>query len=539
MVTRKTKKTGGNLHCIMAFKKLEDSSSGQMFISFDRPQKTAAARRRDIVDSSDRESTPSEDLESSDSDANDMEPKTEADVTSGPSQSREVWEASFRALTESITSQEQQVVIEAGSDSVAFEEVDAPPPQMQAREQSIDRLSENRNRRSGTFTKREVFDAFELQLPLVTEPALKPPHVSGSASAPDIQVESSSAVCDEFSTDRLKRTGTFTKKWPSLSPVKSDPTLSSDVGTAIEGTSLPDGASWASRTGTFKKKKPSLSPTAQVRTEDEFDGDLSPNVGAATEGAIEDTSLPDGASWASRTGTFKKKKPSLSPTAQVRTEDEFDGDLSPNVGAATESAGSTFEKDSPSRLKRSGTFKKEKPSLSKSELSQAARTQDYLSAELSHAAVEDTDSTVDDHTSCRPIPVLKLQPDYELASDEDVEPNPFVRKGTFTKKKAIKAKAYVKEIYTESDQDDSDLPKLNEPGLDDTLTNESMDLEPDLDDTLTNLTLEPPAIYVSASSDSEDSVEETLILTDDPRPSGTRVKRSGTFTKTKPTLPSW
>ena len=486
VVTRKTKKTGGNLHCIMAFRKLEDSSSGQMFISFDTPKKTAGGWRRDIVDSSDRESTPSEDLESSDSDANDMEPKTEADMALGPSQSREAWEASYRALSESISSQEQQVAIEAGSDSLAFEEVDAPflAAETQAREQSMDRLGENRNRRSGTYTKREVFDPVELQLPVVTEPALQPPHISGSTSAQDMQVKGTSTACDELSTDKLKRTGTFTKKKkPSLSPIKSDPALSSDT-------------------------------------------------------AIEDTSLPDGASWASRTGTFKKKKPSLSPTAWVGTEEEFDGDLSPSDGAATESA----EKDSPSRLKRSGTFKKEKSSLSKSP--QVARPQDYLSAEISHAVVEDTDSaTIADHVSCKPVPLLKLDPDYEFASDEDDGSNPFVRRGTFTKKKAVKAKAYIKEKCIESDKDDRDLPKLDEPGLDDTLTNMGINL----DDTLTNPTLELPTnptlelptISVSASSDSEDSVEETLILTDDHSPRGTRVKRSGTFTKTKPTLPSW
>ena len=501
MLTRKTKKVGGNLHCIMAFKKLGDSASGQMFISFDRPRKTAAARRRDNIESDDHESTPSEDLESSDSDANDVEPKTEANVTSGLRQSREVWKNSFRALAENITSQEQQVVMEADNDTVAFEEVDTllPPPEMQAREESTDRRSENRNRRSGTFTKREAFEEVEIEPLHVIEPAIKPPHSVGSTSAPDILVQGAS---DKFNTDRLKRTGTFTKKRPSLSPTKSDAALSSDVGEAVEDTSSPfeeDRASWANRTGTFTKKKPSLSPTrgdaAHVHT--------------------------------------------------PRREDEVYDDLSPNVGTAIEDTGSTFEEDSPNQLKRSGTFKKKKSSLSptRSGSSQVSRTQDYFSAELSHAAVEDTDSTVvDDHevqASSKPrsgtftvnVPLLRLDLDHEFGSDDD--PNPFVRRGTFTKKKSVIPKSHLREQHTETDQDNC------EPGLDDTLTDMSIDLEPDLDDTATHLTLEPPTISVNSSSDSEDSVEETLVLTDDPSPSGTRVKRSGTFTKTKPSLPSW
>lgn len=358
--TRRTKKVGGNLHCIMAFKKLEEkpqlTSGGGIVLNFSPPQ-PPPEDLASLVD----EAT-SENLDSSDSDyplSQDLN-RESSWATKLQVHSPKVWSA---------------VDIEnINTSQLVVEEVDAPLQTHNLQTDYKPVIRDLSHKRTGTFTKKKEAKSDK-------DLGQNPPTASDNISdegfvvvssahltTPEIQVtatvdfEPSDEDTGSPSPTKIKRTGTFTKKRSSLSPTQQ--------------ASPPSEQKLASeklrRTGTYKKKSPSLK--------------LSPSElsGEDSDSSVEATNLTS--SPLKRSGTFTKKKQLL------RAEEEADGyelshepeslsgdyelsvDLDdtlkaefPEIQIIGVSDGESSCEEavipSPSNLKRTGTFTKKKPLL--------------------------------------------------------------------------------------------------------------------------------------------------------------------------------
>ena len=419
--TRKTKKVGGNLHCIMAFKKLEEklqlTSGGGILLNFAQPPPEDLASLADEA--------ASENLDSSDSDYPlsqdlDREPSW---ATKLQVHSPEVWGA---------------VDIEnIDTSQLVVEEVDAPLQTHHLQTDHKPVSGDLSHKRTGTFTKRKE-----------------------AKSDKDLGQNPSTAF------DNISDEGFVMVPSAHLTTPEIQVTATADFEPADENTGSPSPTK-IKRTGTFTKKRSSLSPTQQ---------ESPPSEQIDFEPSDEDTGSPS-PTKIKRTGTFTKKR-SLSPTQQESLPFE--------------------QKLASEKLRRTGTYKKKSPSLNLSP------------SELSG---EDSDSSVEA---------------INLTS------SPLKRSGTFTKKKPLLRAEEEADGYELS----HDSPSLSHDPelLSHDLASQSHDpeslsgddeLSVDLDDTLK---AEFPEIQIIGVSDGESSCEEAVI------PSPSNLKRTGTFTKKKPLL---
>ena len=463
--TRRTKKVGGNLHCIMAFKKLEERapmSSGGITLNFSPPQPPP----EDLASLVDEAA--SENLDSSDSDY----PLTQ-DLDREP-----LWATKLRVHSPEVWG---AVDIEnVDTSQLVVEEVDAPLQTqfLQTDDKSIS--ADLSHKRSGTFTKRKEAKSDKLSSPTASDDVSDEGFVlvpSAHLTTPEIQVTATLDSDEDTgspSPTKIKRTGTFTKKRSSLSPTQQE--------------SPPSEQKTASgkvrRTGTYKKKSPSLKPSSS---------ELS---GEDSDSSVETTNLTS--SPLTRSGTFTKKKPLL------RAKDEADGSELSHDSPSHDPASLSGDELSveatnltSSPLKRSGTFTKKKPLL---------RAKDEADgSELSH------DSPSHDPAS--------LSGDELSVEATNLTSSPLKRSGTFTKKKPLlRAKEEADRSELSHDSPSHDPASLS-----------GDELSVDLDDTLK---AEFPEIQIIGVSDGESSCEEAVL------PSPSNLKRTGTFTKKKPLLPN-
>ena len=646
--SRKTKKVGGNLHCIMAFKKLEErtpqTSSGGITLNFSPPQKQHPPEN--VVDE-----TASEDLDSSDSDyplSQDLSRETpwaeklamnlrvpppelkgasdvegvdaswlvveEVDallstLSSGNDHEGPDSSAAFTHKRGGTFSKKRKEgsnhiqditssVSDVATSQLAVEGVDAL---MQTHSIEIDPDSSTAliHERQGTFTKRkkesgdqscqdvprkESTNPSSQDIPIigVGTSQLTVEEVDGPMQTPSIEIDpdSSTALIP-------KRQGTFTKrKKESGDPSSEDvPTSSIDHGSQVSSPLIPSAYLMApeiqvtdtsrsdssddvtsptpspsriKRTGTFTKKRSSLSPTKQGSPQPKpklkllprkpegdtsrrtaFTEKLSSPASEASEedSSVDTTDLP--ASPLKRSGTFKKERPSI--RAEI-TEAEYsysplqlsdDDELNVDVNQQTTET---------SPLRRTGTFKKARPSI----------------------RVENTEAELFVHSP------VQLSDDDELNVDVNRQTSPLKRSGTF-KKARPSVRPKDTEDRTElsyspvqlSDDEvnvDINLPasplkrsgtfNKERPSIRAETAEDRTELfvhsyspeqlsdddgpNVDLDDTLKAEDF--PQAQIS-DSDSESSMEQTPVVHDALSPGGGTLKRSGTFTKKRPFLP--
>ena len=398
--TRRTKKVGGNLHCIMAFKKLEEkpqlTSGGGIILNFSPPQPPP----EDLASLVDEAA--SENLDSSDSDyplSQDLN-RESSWATKLQVHSPKVWSA---------------VDIEnINTSQLVVEEVDAPLQTHNLQTDYKPVIRDLSHKRTGTFTKKKEAKSDK-------DLGQNPPTASDNISdegfvvvssahltTPEIQVtatvdfEPSDEDTGSPSPTKIKRTGTFTKKRSSSPTQESPPSEQIDFEPSDEDTGSPSPTK-IKRTGTFTKKRSSLSPTQQA----------SP----PSEQKLASEKLR-------RTGTYKKKSPSLKLSPS-----ELSGEDSDSSVEATNLTSSP--------LKRSGTFTKKK------QLLRAEEEADGY--ELSHdpeSLSGDYELSVDlDDTLKAEFPEIQIigVSDGESSCEEAVIPSPsnLKRTGTFTKKKPL------------------------------------------------------------------------------------------------------
>ena len=331
--TRRTRRQGGNLHCIMAFQMQESEEWGVIDQTFspEPPKSATSATNRH---------TPIETLDSSESDFP-READTSSEVAANSGDNEEKAEtlrrdnvANFHGWSDGSSSPSNSLEKENTNIGPVHscEEVDAPkedkvtPVTPQADYKAINDL---------------------------------PDDLLVQGIDPDIDVDV------EEEEEKLNKT---------LTPSKEDP---SEVRPSIEINSLePPVGHYTNRSGTFRKSKPSLSPVPVVQGPP----DGSQHQAEANSG---DTVMTG--DYTQRSGTFRKTKPSLSsttPQVDVRTvdtgnplQDSTGGDttlalLEPlnstepdvHVDVMLDSV-SDDELLEVCGLKRSGTFRKEKPVL--------------------------------------------------------------------------------------------------------------------------------------------------------------------------------
>ena len=412
--TRRTKKVGGNLHCIMAFKKLEERapmSSGGITLNFSPPQP-----HEDLASLVDEAA--SENLDSSDSDY----PLTQ-DLDGEPS-----WATKLRVHSPEVWG---AVDIEnIDTNQLVVEEVDAPlqTHNLQTDDKTIS--AELSHTRSETFTKRKEAKSDQLS-------SQNPPTASDDVSdegfvlvhsahltTPEIQVTATLDSDEDTgspSSTKIKRTGTFTKKRSSLSPTQQESPPSEQKPASGK----------VSRTGTYKKKSPSLkSSSSELSGED-------------SDSSVEATNLTS--SPLKRSGTFTKKKPS------PRAKDEADGsELSLDLPSLSHdpaalsgdelSVEATNLTSSP--LKRSGTFTKKKPLLGAKDEADGSELSHDSSLSRDPAALSGDELSVDlDDTLKAEFPEIQIigVSDGESSCEEAVltSPSNLKRTGTFTKKRPL------------------------------------------------------------------------------------------------------
>jgi len=591
--SRRTKKVGTNLHCIMAFKKLEEkipqTSSGGITLNFSPPQKQHSPEN--FVDE-----TASEDLDSSDSDY----PLSE-DIN------RETPLAEKLGINLRVPPPELKCVSEdiEGVDSswLVIEEVDALMPARSSENdhESSDSSASLTHKQRGTFKKikesdnqssldvptlsvsgmdTSQIDIEEVDVPLQThsteiDPArihkwkgtfTKRKKESGDQSTQDVprnqsslDVSTSSGVdTRQFDVEEAdaplqthkteidpgnsaavihKRTGTFTKRKKESNNQSSQDVQTSSVDRGsqvgsplipsaylvapkiqVTDTSRSDSSDDAAtptpspsrikRTGTFTKKRSALSPTKQESPQPKPKLELLPTK---TANPGEDTSLPSPASETSeeggdssvevvnlpasplkRSGTFKKERPSIRPedATELFANSYSPEQLSDDDGLINQPA---------SPLRRSGTFRKERPSIKP----------------------EDAENKTE--LFCHLYSPEQLSKDDELNVDINLPASPLKRSGTFKKERPSirpddagdRSELFVHSYCPEqvSDDDESNVD------LDDTLKAEDF-----------------PDAQISGDSDSESSTEETPVVHDCLSAGGSNLKRSGTFTKKQPCL---
>ena len=466
--TRNTKRKGGNLHCIMAFKK-EEAGPSEFFINVGQPLNEQQDSQN--ADEADLQVPMSEveDLNSSDSDfpveiseqnhiIDMQEEATQTRLTDAGKQVLEAWKNA------GATSNGIKIPIE----DLEIEGVDGGQIE-QDRADDDDTLD-------STLTEENQISAVVVDHSL-PHAERDDPFLTGS-NVPVIQA--SSPPQNATSPTTTRRFGTFRKKRSSLSPNK---TWSSSSSSSDEDNNLSPSVKSRSRIrsnnskgkktnsdqknvanlevesstgagvqrrGTFTKEAPAIrvERTRPLSTTSNSSDQEDVENGSVVEGVDF-----DGAPTVQRSGTFTKSSP---PSNQAPPPtDGTDNTAELTVPADSNSPGSN--------LRRSGTFTKEKP--------------DIIVIKRRESSTSSTS-------------------DKDMLSDTEVEPvasSGMKRSGTFTKEKP---NGTAEEQQLDMLQMSADLLKY------------------DFDDTLKD-TLELAIEAALDDSSSEESVDETLVLTND------------------------
>ena len=351
--TRKTKKKGDNLHCIMAFQKQEASEWGDLVLL---SEPTTAPFAGQIH----RESTPFESLDSSESDffpdsaseTEEREIRTPVPLPTSKGAAARERLGDGMSLHDSADQVDSNDQIDSVLDSITpdiptvVELVITP----QNRDRDRHQLDKN-DRLDKTLTPTQETSQLEIEDPLAAQghytkrsgtyrkskPSLSP------VPKPDDELNSSNR---EGKSDYLQRSGTYKKdKEPSLGEQQLE---------------LPcdETGDYLQRSGTYRKKRPSLEHTAgehqlelPLQGSEEAGGHLQRSgtytkKGHAAGGHQLELPSNETGDYLQRSGTYKKTRPSLEITAG-----EQQLEMPANDGE---------EED---YLKRSGTYRKKKPSL--------------------------------------------------------------------------------------------------------------------------------------------------------------------------------
>ena len=481
--TRNTKSKGGNLHCIMAFKRTETSPS-EFFFSIDQPQdrqrQAKSQRANEVV--ADMVAVPDsemEDLNSSDSDyppeickAKDINDRKETTLVSDNRQEvLEAWQ-NTAASHDTVTCNEDKTsrVIQIPLGDLEVEDVDSARVELTGQDDDDDPLD------STLTEEHQLLDAIAHSSPQQGEAVVYP---SSSNSLSTVVTKASSSPTHSSSIPTaVRRGGTFRKKLSSLSPNRTNSTSSSEDedhetsikrskngpysktpsdSSATPSTLEVEGPSGGiQRRGTFTKEVPSirvertrpLSTTSNSSDQDEKDDN-----GTGTDEGVDLGNPGEGgtSTGLKRSGTFTKSSDLTS-----NQESPSSCQAPPTSSSTTELSVSELNSTS-GNLRRSGTFTKEKPDIL------VTRTRE-----------SSTSSTSEKETFS--------EPEIDL-----VPPNTGLkRSGTFTKEKP--------------DSSESHMLKMSI----DLVNYEAVDLNDTLKDTDTSVPDYP--------SDQGSDVEETLFL---------------------------
>ena len=476
--TRNTKRKGGNLHCIMAFKRTEASPSG-FFFALDQPQdqqqKVKAQKADEGADIMAVPESEIEDLNSSDSDypvdidkaEHIVNDRLDGVVNLSLSDGQEVLEAMRNAVAShgavTVGGEKAGHVIHIPVKDLEIEDVDSAKVELS--------VHDDEDPLDSTLTEEnQLFDV--IHSPAQTEPSV---HASSCKA-------SSSPIRDSTSPTIARRGATFRKKRSSLSPKRTGSTSSSDdedsdrspsakrrlkSGTNNKAKQSPSGnvatpstlevespSSGVQRRGTFTKEVPSIRvertrPLSTTSNSSDQDDDKASNEDV-------DFNHPSGESGLKRSGTFTKSLDQYTSNQGTPSE----APQAPPTNSSVDEL--NIPSEASSNLRRSGTFTKERPDV----LVTRTRESSNSSASESYSEPENE--------------VQLLPPSTGLK-----------RSGTFTKEKP------------DNDTSHEDMLKM------------SIDLvnygSVDLDDTL-------KGVHSSRSNDSgsgDSDVEETLFLSDE------------------------
>lgn len=358
-MTRKTKKTGNNLHCIMAFKRLEETPTPSGF--FINVSHGAPVEDQNATEVSESEI---EELDSSDSEyvAEVSRRRDGGQQLESSSSATELSEVERRVLEAWKASRIQMNLTKDGShdpihipvEDLIVEDVDSSEPR-------------------GDTKRRKPFQSPTNQAPSssVTEMDRKPSEKQSSSpslsrlTVPEIRVPPDGDAPEDYT-----QVGTFKKKKSTLPPEVVPSASVTDKGQSAskstEGQELhvaPSSLLTRPRSETYVKSDQSASPEGSPHCVDDTDVGLR-RSGTFTKGdsprikrmrpSTSESSTGDGEDYGDggfganrmRSKTFTKHSPPPSSLAAPPTEEG-------NVGVADEG--------SSSGLKRSGTFTKEKP----------------------------------------------------------------------------------------------------------------------------------------------------------------------------------
>ena len=334
-MTRKTKKVGGNLHCIMAFRRVEESpKTAGFFISISERTPAADQKEMEVSESE------VEELDSSDSEyvlesASDMTHRSEGSGASGELTEMErrvleAWKASRIQLGHGDGSRE---LIHIPVEDLVLEDVDTAEVQVPVKEEPS----------PNPLTK---------DTPVITDSSVgHNPSVSPSVShltVPELHMPTGST--NDGPSD-YTQVGTFKKKKSFLSP---------DL---VPTASVPDKDQ--SSLDSIEGRSPSLTPSITIKSRprsktyvksDQSNLQTEPSTQSSEAGIV--TSFDDVDGGLKRSGTFTKQS--------VRSMNEAPTSLSvTSLEAGEQGLKDKDEFGVSSRLRRSGTFTKQSvPSLS-------------------------------------------------------------------------------------------------------------------------------------------------------------------------------
>ena len=516
--TRNTKRKGGNLHCVMAFRRTEPSTSGFFFI-IDQPSdiqeqaRSQEASEAELLTVSESEI---EDLNSSDSDypieitntnhVNGDHHGEEATSLSDANQKQVLQTLSSLAAAVSTTAQTQLPESERSNDVIRipvgeleFEEVDGFKVEPNEEDEVDDPLDSTLTEDHPTFdaiahSSSQDQDGMDNRLS-DTDPSI------GSTIIPVVQTSppQQSATSPTFT----RRSGTFRKKRSTLSPSRNELLSSSDEDVEMSPR--------RSRSGAVSKGKKAHPDSIEA---------------PSTLLDVESPSRSDGGGIRRR-GTFTKEVPTvcverIRPLSSTSNSSDQE-DVQKNINGNDEvREGIDFSSPSEIKLERSGTFTKG-PFQAPPHYEQAPPHPEQA------PPLEDSTSKLD-------IPTESLSPGSNLR-----------RSGTFTKERP---EVIVSRERASSTSSTSEKETFSEP------TPPHPEQAPPFEDGASKLdvptesvspgsnlrrsgtfTKERPEVIVSrerASSTSSNSEKETFSEPEaDMIPTG-GMKRSGTFTKEKP-----
>ena len=240
---------------------------------------------------------------------------------------------------------------------------------------------------------------------------------------------------------------------------------------------------------------------------------------------VESLDVPEG-DYTNRSGTYRKSKPSLSPVPLEQLETNPDSSELPMTGDYT---------------KRSGTFRKERPTLAVTTHNIKSDT-DPETAEISADIPVPEDLTVQVRPLASPTgPELRNSDGAMLCGTDELESHHettgMKRSATFRKEKpTLEVSPMVQEENQTGNGNEHEHVSMdmhaNQMDFDRLYTTQNSETQPAMSLLASSLVV-PSQHEAHPESEDSDSVEETYLLVDSLTVSG--VKRTGTFTKEKPT----